>query len=499
LILIIWLAFSLIFEIKDVFTPKYDVNYPNMHDIVFNSTDIDVNEYSDMLVEQLETTNDHFAKGDTNLILARINDKKKDKNYEKACEEFKLYEPDNLREQAIIYETLASLNCKKENRKDKEWIEKAADNWEQLGKQWRADIILNKTKLIFETSEPEAIENYSDAKTLSIGSTYFTVDEGDTVVTQEERVLRDWLSRQIDSNPFEGEPLVVFSEKDTYSKEELRKDIGWHEGGRLKDLIDVVNITHSTAIGILVARNENGKWYAANEQGIFMFSVPEDKIDYPTNRFIRKDLVMIIDTHGVNMPVEEAIDSEAKVVIGCCDYPGKIKAALYLSEKGINVICNTDRFLELAMGHNSKILGSPHMVTSTDLAMYGGNSIILRKGDKVVVTNTNTGYPSQYYDTPYRYFNEINKTFEIDVISVNIEGYNQTQKVFDTARREETNIVGFRVFNSYDYNVAKEWLNENEENVIVLFHSSAYPYGKLLAEEYPAQTSFDDPNPIILE
>ena len=38
-----------------------------------------------------------------------------------------------------------------------------------------------------------------------------------------------------------------------------------------------------------------------------MFEVPLDKVLYPTTRFFSDDLAVIMDTHGVNMLVEQAI------------------------------------------------------------------------------------------------------------------------------------------------------------------------------------------------
>ena len=75
-----------------------------------------------------------------------------------------------------------------------------------------------------------------------------------------------------------------------------------------------------------------------------------------------------------------------------------------------------------------------------------------------------------------------------------IDAFNQTDKVYAKAREINANIIASRVFNSYDYNQAKEWLEESEEHKLILFHSTSYPYGVLISQEFPEQTGFDDPN-----
>ena len=300
-------------------------------------------------------------------------------------------------------------------------------------------------------------------------------------------------------SPFEGTPLYVFSEKNYYTEDELRSDLGWHEGGRLKDIKENININHISAVGTIAALNPNdNKWYASDENGVFKFEIPIDKIYYPTTRFLTKEIAMIIDTHGVNMLVDQAITNNADVVIGCCDFPGKIKAAIYLANNNISIICNTDRYLYQTLGYNLSILGSPPMKTASETVVFGNSPIEIERNQKVAVLNTEKGYPQQYYDTPYKYFSEINKTFPLELYIVNIDGYNQTHKILEIATINNVNLVGYRIFNSYDYNEAKQWLEKTDKRKMILFHSSSYPYGKLLAEEFSEQVSFDDPNPIII-
>jgi hypothetical protein len=53
------------------------------------------------------------------------------------------------------------------------------------------------------------------------------------------------------------------------------------------------------------------------------------------------------------------------------------------------------------------------------------------------------------------------------------------------------------IFNSDDYGKVKDWLKEDESHKAVLFHSTAYPYGYKLINEFPQQTTFDDISPIL--
>jgi len=485
LILIIALISSFFISFK----VDYDPNYINEHDLIFKTTDTNISEYKQLLHEQINDAEDNFAKGDIYLILARLENNSA--YYKEACKRFISHTPN-----PITYETLASLNCK--NKADK-WLKLAADNSDDWKKELLNDISNNRTNLIFETSTSTVKLNLTNANKISIGNSQITINKNNTIVTQQERVLRDWLTPNMTQSPFEGEPLYVFSEKNYYTEDELRSDIGWHEGGRLKDIKDNININHVSAVGTVVALNpDDNKWYASDENGVFRFEIPIDKIYYPTTRFIRKDIAIIIDTHGVNMLVDQAITSNADVVIGCCDFPGKIKAAVYLANKNISVICNTDRYLYQALGRNLSILGSPPMKTASETVVFGNRPLEIERNQKIAVLNTEKGYPQQYYDAPYKYFSEINKTFPLDLYIINIDGYNQTHQVLEVATINDANIVGYRVFNSYDYNEAKQWLEKSDERKMVLFHSSSYPYGKLLAEEYPEQTTFDDPNPRIL-
>ena len=474
---------------------SYDSGLAINPDYVLDSAGIDKENYVQQLNTELKSTKDYWAKGDSYLALARLENKTE--YYKLACDNFLKYSPKSTEENALLYETLASLNCRGTRIHD---LREAAHYWKILGVYWRAELLdkmadNKKMPVKFETSEITPKINLSSASKIIIGKTKIEVKNGDKIITQVDRVLRDWLGLQLNQNPFKGNILKTFSERLTYSKEELREDIGWHEGGRLIDLKNKVDVKYSTAVGTLVA-NKNGKWFATDEKGIFSFEVPLDKVSYPTTRFLSNDLAVVVDSHGVNMLVEQAIRKNADVIMACCDSPGKIKAAEYLSGKGISVICFTDLNLYLALGSDSKIIGSPAFGFKDGKMIYGDRPIEIKRNEKIVVTNADIGqfYGIWYYTAPHYYFNEINKTFPLNLSVVFINSFNQTDKVYEKARAVNANIVASRVFNSYDYNQAKEWLEESKDNKLILFHSASYPYGVLISQEFPEQIGFDDPN-----
>ncbi len=473
----------------------YDSDLSIEPEYVLDAAGLDKDNYFNRLIDDFSETKNPWGVGDSLLVLARLDD---NENYYKyACDSFKRYTPKTTEEKALLHETLASLNCRGTRIND---LRQAAHYWKILGVNWRADIlekIANNEKLSFEfeTSEIMPELDLSDADEIIIGKTKVEIEEDDIIVTQTDRVLRDWLGVQLRQSPFRGDILRVFSERWTLSEEELREDIGWHEGGRLAGIQENLDINHIPAVGTLVAKKDN-KWYASDENGIFRFEVPLDKVSYPTTRFLSKDLAVIVDSHGINMLVEQAIRNNADVVIGCCDHPGKIKAVKYLSDKGISAICFTDLDLYRALGHEVNAVGSAPFELKEDKLVFGGKPITIRKNQEVIVTKADVGnvYAIWYYDASYLYFNEISKSFPLELIVVTVDDFKQTHKVYAAAREAHADIVASRVFNKYDYEQAKKWLEESKENKLILFHSISYPYGVLITQDFPEQVGFGDVN-----
>ena len=423
-----------------------------------------------------------IAKADAALIEARINDgdyQEAIKYYKKALEE------SEGKDKALLYETLGSITG------DRLYYYKAYEIWKNID-PWRAEIdysLFRWNTFSYQWRDYEIQETYfalsKETSKIIIGESGFEMDEEDILVSQVDRVTRDWLSSQLQDYDSEN-ILTVFSEG--YDVE----NIGWHEGGRIKQYKEV-NFTHKLSYGIL-AKKIDGKWYAPNEEGIFMFEVPEDKIIYPTNRFLAEDLVLIMDTHGVNMLVYDALKENATVVMGCCDSVGKVEAALYLNEKGIKVICNTDKYLYLGLGQAKLSYGSVPFKIENSKIIFGRQEIEIKVDETIIVMNTTEDYGTSYYQTPTLYFMKLKKitTLPLDLEIVNVNGESETYKLVEKAEELNASVIAARVYNEEDYEPLKEWLENNENNRLVLFHSEPYPYGYKLYREFSEQVTFND-------
>ena len=64
----------------------------------------------------------------------------------------------------------------------------------------------------------------------------------------------------------------------------------------------------------------------------------------------------------------------------------------------------------------------------------------------------------------------------------------------DKADELGAKVIAARVVDLHDYYVFKPWLEENENNRLILFHSASYPYGFKMLTEYPDQVTFGDVN-----
>lgn len=486
---------------------------PYAQDINFRYTpeaaDINVTR----LIKQLEAiaangSADKWARGDALMIIGRLAH-----NDTIICQSLQYYDQiksANHEEMALIYETSASMGC---GRNRAAFLKEAAKEWKIAGNTYRAELMEKlsrgtRPRLNFDkhaiTANETVISGYltpiiptinkTSVATAIIGRTSITINRNSTVVSQEDRVYRDWLSGQL-ANPYGPKILVTFSERLSWNASELLPEIGWHEGGRVKDL-KYLNITHIPAVGTLVAR-KGDRWFAVDDNNTFRFEVPLDKLSYPTTRFLRRDLAVIIDTHGVNMLVEQAIRYNASAVISDCDHPGKVYAAKYLSEHKIPVACFPDKYTYLALGHNLSLVGSAPTTFYADKAVIGNRPIRITLNDKIVIANaTDTAYALWYYQTPASYFDALTKAIPLDVTYVSIDNFGQMNRITDKAREINSSIIAIRVFNKHDYETIKKWMDENDSRKVILFHSASYPYGQKIFREYANRASFDDPNPV---
>jgi hypothetical protein len=387
--------------------------------------------------------------------------------------------------------TLASLRCTPDYRERYEDISASfAPPLSQVLETLARDEPL---ELVFEPYEPTmSFEPPEEFSSIRIGDAGITITD-QIITTQADRVTRDWLSGQLNGHPLNGSFLRVFSERFTYAEEDLREDIGWHEGARISYIDEYSNATIGIGTTTLVAR-DGDRWYAPDEQGIFRFEVPLDKVLYPSNIFLTEDLVLIEDTHGLNMIVAQAIAQNASIVLGCCDHPGKIHAAQYLSQRNITSICLTDRFIAQALG-TPRILGSPPIISEDDGVRVGYQPITIGRHETVIAANaTLTPYALWYFTTPTSYFERL----PLRVVAVTLDDFDQQERLIDAARDHGSSVIATRVFSRSDAEHLSAWLDEDPDRRAVLFHSVSYPYGFELLGGYPNQVSFGDSDPVFI-
>lgn len=462
---------------------------------VLNASGFDTASFVQQVETDVKTTTDRFAKADYFLILGRLTENKENLNLALDYYHRQLEFTEDDEEKAILYESIASIDG------GRYYYLRAAESWRSVGNNFRAKVNFNLAlgrggawKYDLKPLPEASVKHGADE--ITIGESGFLLTKDSLIVSQAERVTRDWLSYQI-QNPYSENLLKTFSEKLTYTEEELQSETGWHEGARIAEMKDD-GLKHKVAAGTILKKYE-GKWYAPNEDGVFMFEVSEDKVLYPTTRFLADDIAMIVDTHGMSMIVEQAIRQKAEAVVACCDSEGKAKAAKYLSDKGIKVICNTDRFVPELIGLGTNVLGSAPFRKTDDGIEVGNRPITISKAEPIIVEDTvsnERGMP--YYDTSARYFSRLEEMgVKLNVFTAEIDNFNQMGKVISKAKAKKANIVAARVFNSDDYNRLKSWLEMTTEHKAILFHSEAYPFGYKLSREFKSQVSFDDPNPVL--
>lgn len=317
-----------------------------------------------------------------------------------------------------------------------------------------------------------------------LGQSFIRVKKGAIIKTQIERVTRDWLSG---FNPASS-PL-------SFSPEKI---VPWHEGARIKNLIDYAQARVYPVWGTKVVKFEN-TWYAPDETGLFRFPLSEDKIYYyPTNFVVDPQTVIINDTHGLSAI---AWDGEgADLVIGCGDYQGKVEAAYYLARKGINVYMPADRALGLLIGVKTKgqIIGTSPVKKTEDGAIIGDQPVSIDLEEPIVVAFSDGNFSLQYYDTPFRYFRALEEYsgLSLKIIPVKVPADGRADVVITKAKELGAKVVGIRVRYRPEHDAVANWLKENKERRAILFHSAIYDEGYRLFFEFPKQTSFGDINPV---
>lgn len=316
-----------------------------------------------------------------------------------------------------------------------------------------------------------------------LGTTAIHVKRKAKIKIQVDRVIRDWIqSEHVKSAPWD------------YSRKYLVRS---HEGEKAEE---IVNLTDATVIPVwgTKVKKIGDDWYAPDAEGVYRFPLSEDKVEnFPTTILIDDRTAIINDTHGISAIAWDSTDAD--LAIGCGDHPGKIEAAYYLAEKGVNVYVPTDRFLNMLMGTRTKglVIGSAPVKEGPEGAIVGDQPISIDVNEPIVVSTAEGRYPLQYYDTPYRYFQALQEYIgqPLKITAVEVKKYGHATNVVDIARARGVRVLGIRVKTKEEHDAVASWLKADKRRRAVLFHTAAYPDGYKLFFEFPHQTSFGDVYP----
>lgn len=332
--------------------------------------------------------------------------------------------------------------------------------------------------------EPIQLKKYARPATnfrkIVIGRTAIRVKQNARIKTQVDRVVRDWLQAvNIKASPW------------SYSKDNL---VPWHEGKKISEILALTNATVVPVWGTR-AKKFGESWYAPDADGVYRFEISEDKVcNFPTTIVIDDRTAIINDTHGISALAWDSLDAD--LVIGCGDHRGKIEAAYYLADRGVNVYVPTDRFLSILIGTHTKglVIGSAPVKKDPEGAVIGDQPIAIDVTEPIVVSTTKGHYPLQYYDTPDRYFRALQEYIgkPLKITSVEVKKYGHATNVVEVARKLGVKVLGIRVKSKEEHDAVYSWLKEDQSRRAVLFHTAVYPDGYKLFFEFPKQTSFGD-------
>jgi hypothetical protein len=342
-----------------------------------------------------------------------------------------------------------------------------------------------------------------NAKSMVLGESYILLAPGMRVGTQVERVYRDWLGTVWDGkNPMSWDltrkPVALPIVRDDSNR-------AHHEGALVEEIQKRINVNVTPLFGTLIARNpdapdpdEEGQWYAPDENGVFRFKVLIDKVEYPTTH-VFGNVGWITDTHGISAVVSQALEYKSQLVIGCGDYEGKMKAAYYLAQQGVNVAFPGDRFEDMLIGYKGKgtLIGTApvHRVEGVQRSgagfVIGLQPITFSLSELIVAQDTAAHYPTQYYDAPARYFRQLSSYVPLKVKYVAVDDENQLDRVLNVA----ASVVGVRIRTEKEDTMLRQWLLKSPQNRAVLFHSGLYPWAQGLFTDFPLQVTFGDLHP----
>lgn len=316
-----------------------------------------------------------------------------------------------------------------------------------------------------------------------LGASRIVVPGGTKVGAQVERTVRDWLSYQL---VWDGADRPV-------AKSSL---LTWHEGARLRDLLDATQASVLPLTGALAVKRD-GRWLAADGQGVFRFEVLEDKLQYPTT-LVAGDVALITDTHGISALVDAARREKVALVVGCGDSTGKMNAAFDLARSGVDVWYPCDRFAGEVLGYDAPgvLIGSAPVRREGDHAVIGDHPVRFELKETIVAQDFEGSGPMRYYDAAARYFRALAAVLPIPIEIVAVDDAGQSSRVVARAEALGASAIGVRVQTPEDAAPVRTWLRASPSHRAVLFHSAPYPAGYALFGEFPRQTTFGDARPV---
>ncbi|MHC4639984.1 MAG: hypothetical protein ACYTBV_21230, partial [Planctomycetota bacterium] len=102
-----------------------------------------------------------------------------------------------------------------------------------------------------------------DFRKIIIGKSAIRVNRNSRIKVQVDRVTRDWLmAHNIKSSPW------------AFSIEHVAE---WHEGQKVKELVDITGAKVFPVTGTMVKRF-GWNWFAPDAEGVFRFEIAEDKV-----------------------------------------------------------------------------------------------------------------------------------------------------------------------------------------------------------------------------
>jgi hypothetical protein len=360
----------------------------------------------------------------------------------------------------------------------------------KLGDAWKAGVYEALAAGSFQPTFGEAtierrLEVPDGTVAFVLGASAIRVEAGTVVGAQIERVVRDWLSYQMESD----------LSRAVASSDRL---LWYHEGARLRDLLEAVPAKVLPLSGTLAAR-QGDRWLAPDEHGVFRFQVLPDKVRYPTTR-ASGNLALLVDTHGISSLVAAAVREDADLVVGCGDSTGKARAAFHLAKLGKDVYFPCDRYVDELLGYDAPgvLLGSAPLRQEGRLAIIGDRPISFGIDEVIVVQDASLRGRHQYYDAPARYFRRLAEALPLRIEWVEVENPGESGRVVRRAEETGATAIAVRVETEEDYGPVREWLAGSTARRAILFHTAAYPAGYRLFQEFPAQTTFGDPRPRFL-